>query len=72
MINTNNATKRKSDKSSKIEQIGADQTLNVKNEEIDDAHNSQASPYHNNKILMKPKKKKKKTRFSNEGFYYVP
>ena len=59
VINTNNATKRKSDESSKIEQIGADQTLNVENEEIDDdAHNPQASPYHNNKTLMKPKKKK--------------
>ena len=70
MINTNNATKRKSDKSSKIEQIGADQTLNVKNEEIDDAHNSQASPYHNNKTLKK--QKKEEARFINKGFYYVP
>ena len=36
MINTNNATKGKSDESSKIEQIGTDQTSNVENDEIDD------------------------------------
>ena len=32
VINTNNATKGKSDKSSKIEQIGVNQTSNVENE----------------------------------------
>ena len=70
VINTNNATKSKSDESSKIEQIGVDQTLNVENEEMDDdAHNPQASPYHNNKTL---KKQKKKARFIYKGFYYVP
>ena len=36
MINTNNATKGKSDESSKIEQIGMDQTSNVEDEETDD------------------------------------
>ena len=36
VINTNNATKRKSDESSKIEQIGMDQTSNVEDEEIAD------------------------------------
>ena len=34
VINTNNATKGKSDKSSKIEQIGANQTSNVENEDF--------------------------------------
>ena len=34
VINTNNATKGKSDKSSKIEQIGANQTSKVENEEF--------------------------------------
>ena len=61
VINTNNATKGKSDESSKIEQIGVDQTSNIENKEIDDdVHNPQASPYHNNKPLKKPTKKKKK------------
>ena len=70
MINTNNATKGKSDESSKIEQIGVDQTSNIENKEIDDdVHNPQASPYHNNKTL---KKQKKKARFIYKGFYYVP
>ena len=69
VINTNNATKSKSDESSKIEPIGVNQTLNVENEEMDDdAHNPQASPYHNNKTL---KKQKKKARFINKGFYYI-
>ena len=36
MINTNNATKGKSDESSKIERIGTDQTSNIEYEEIDD------------------------------------
>ena len=36
VINTNNATKGKSDESSKIEWIGMDQTSNVEDEEIDD------------------------------------
>ena len=36
VINTNNSTKWKSDESSKIEQIEADQTSNSENEEIDD------------------------------------
>ena len=35
MINTNNATKGKSDESSKIEQIGTNQTSNIEDEEID-------------------------------------
>ena len=34
VINTNNATKGKSDKSSKIEQIGANQTSKVENKEF--------------------------------------
>ena len=59
VINTNNATKGKSDESSKIEQIGVDQTSNIENKEIDDdVHNPQASPYHNNKTLKKKKKNK--------------
>ena len=36
VINTNNVTKGKSDESSKVEQIGMDQTSNVEDEEIDD------------------------------------
>ena len=36
MININDATKGKSDESTKIEQIGMDQTSNIENEEIDD------------------------------------
>ena len=69
MININDATKGKSDESTKIEQIGMDQTSNIENEEIDDdAHNPQASPYHNNKTV---KKQKKKARFINKGFYYI-
>ena len=36
MINTNDATKGKSDESLKIEQIGMDQTSNVEDEETDD------------------------------------
>ena len=36
MINTNNVTKGKSDESSKIKQIGMDQTSNVEDEEIAD------------------------------------
>ena len=36
VINTNDATKWKSDKSSKIEQIGMDQTSNVEDEETND------------------------------------
>ena len=35
VINTNNATKGKSDESSKIEQIGTNQTSNIEDEEID-------------------------------------
>ena len=35
MINTNNATKGKSDESSKIEQKGTNQTSNIEDEEID-------------------------------------
>ena len=35
VINTNDAIKGKSDESSKIEQIGMDQTSNVEDEEID-------------------------------------
>ena len=35
MINTNDAIKGKCDESSKIEQIGMDQTSNVEDEEID-------------------------------------
>ena len=34
VINTNNATKGKSDKSSKIEQIGANQTSNIEHEDF--------------------------------------
>ena len=36
VINTNDATKWKSGKNSKIEQIGMDQTSNVEDEETDD------------------------------------
>ena len=36
VINTNNATKGKSDESSKIEQIGTDQTSNIEDKETDD------------------------------------
>ena len=35
VINTNNATKGKSDESSKIEQKGTNQTSNIEDEEID-------------------------------------
>ena len=45
MINTNNVTKGKSDESSKIEQIGMDQTSNVKDEEIDDDNISLSKLY---------------------------
>ena len=45
MINTNNVTKGKSDESSKIEQIGMDQTLNVEDEEIDDDNISLSKLY---------------------------
>ena len=35
VISTNNVTKEKSDESSKIEQIGTNQTSNIEDEEID-------------------------------------
>ena len=45
VINTNNATKGKSDESSKIEQIGTNQTSNIEDEEIDDDNISLSKLY---------------------------
>ena len=58
VINTNNATKWKSNESSKIEQIGMDQTSKVEDEEIaydNISLNKLYKPYHNNKALKKQK-----------------
>ena len=71
VINTNNATKGKSDKSSKIEQIGADQTWNVKNEEIDDDNIPLNNFYKFRHTTITKHWRKKKKRFSNEGLCYI-
>ena len=62
MININDATKGKSDESTKIEQIGMDQTSNIENEETDDDNIPLNKLYMRrhitkNKALKKQKKK---------------
>ena len=66
VINTNDATKWKSNESSKIEQIGTNQTSNVEDEEIDDDNiplNKLYKRHHTTITKYWRKKKKKKHDF---------
>ena len=59
VINTNDAIKGKSDESSKIEQIGMDQTLKMKKQMVKTYPSTrfQGLPYSKNKALNKQKNK---------------
>ena len=59
VINTNDATKWKSNESSKIEQIGTNQTSNVEDEEIDD-DNISLNKFHKHCQIKHWRNKKKK------------
>ena len=70
VINTNDATKWKSDESSKIEQIGIDKTSNVEDKEIDDDNIPLNKLYKHCHITI-TKHWRKKKRFCNEALYYI-
>ena len=66
VINTNDATKWKSNERSKIEQIGTNQTSNVEDEEIDDDNIplNKLYKHHHTTITKYWRKKKKKNTIS--------